>query len=206
MVIVFLVRQNSACLKTRKKEQTNIKNEEERILNSDFAAIDSLIPFVGIRESFQSSVSSTSLFFIIIRYKSQSLLSISLFQAFFGEFFGIKIDRHSPFQWNCSKDHLFLNPGVGSLVSSAMGPPKNDGKMEGWLYLIRSNRFGLQYSKKRFFVLQDDCLKSFKSVPVSEDEVRIYFTRFNWELVCVVLFSIARSCFLGSKFLQDGCV
>ncbi|XP_022958172.1 protein ENHANCED DISEASE RESISTANCE 2-like [Cucurbita moschata] len=51
-----------------------------------------------------------------------------------------------------------------------MGAPKNDGKMEGWLYLIRSNRFGLQYSKKRFFVLQDDCLKSFKSVPVSEDE------------------------------------
>ncbi|TYK00012.1 protein ENHANCED DISEASE RESISTANCE 2-like isoform X1 [Cucumis melo var. makuwa] len=51
-----------------------------------------------------------------------------------------------------------------------MGAPINDGKMEGWLYLIRSNRFGLQYSQKRYFVLQDDCLKSFKSVPVSENE------------------------------------
>ncbi|XP_022133494.1 protein ENHANCED DISEASE RESISTANCE 2-like isoform X2 [Momordica charantia] len=51
-----------------------------------------------------------------------------------------------------------------------MGAPTNDGKMEGWLYLIRSNRFGLQYSQKRYFVLQDDCLKSFKSVPVSGTE------------------------------------
>ncbi|XP_038885656.1 protein ENHANCED DISEASE RESISTANCE 2-like [Benincasa hispida] len=51
-----------------------------------------------------------------------------------------------------------------------MGAPINDGKMEGWLYLIRSNRFGLQYSQKRYFILQENCLKSFKSVPVSGNE------------------------------------
>ncbi|KAA8550387.1 hypothetical protein F0562_002071 [Nyssa sinensis] len=46
--------------------------------------------------------------------------------------------------------------------------------MEGWLYLIRSNRIGLQYSRKRYFVLQDHHLKSYKSVPVSnpEDPIR----------------------------------
>ncbi|WOL12950.1 protein ENHANCED DISEASE RESISTANCE 2-like isoform X2 [Canna indica] len=30
---------------------------------------------------------------------------------------------------------------------------EENGKMEGWLYLFRSNRFGLQYSRKRYFVL-----------------------------------------------------
>ncbi|KDP44038.1 hypothetical protein JCGZ_05505 [Jatropha curcas] len=42
--------------------------------------------------------------------------------------------------------------------------------MEGWLYLIRSNRIGLQYSRKRYFVLEDHVLKSFKSAPASKDE------------------------------------
>ncbi|XP_031386846.1 protein ENHANCED DISEASE RESISTANCE 2 isoform X1 [Punica granatum] len=42
--------------------------------------------------------------------------------------------------------------------------------MEGWLYLIRSNRIGLQYSRKRYFVLEDHHLKSFKSAPLSKDE------------------------------------
>ncbi|KAA3489542.1 protein ENHANCED DISEASE RESISTANCE 2-like isoform X4 [Gossypium australe] len=40
-------------------------------------------------------------------------------------------------------------------------------KMEGWLHIIRSNRIGLQYSRKRYFVLEDHLLKSFKSMPVS---------------------------------------
>ncbi|KAK4441186.1 protein ENHANCED DISEASE RESISTANCE 2 [Sesamum alatum] len=56
-----------------------------------------------------------------------------------------------------------------------MGVSQSDGgRMEGWLYLIRSNRIGLQYSRKRYFVLQDHLLRSFKSVPVSphEDPVR----------------------------------
>ncbi|KAI3461423.1 hypothetical protein Pfo_018086 [Paulownia fortunei] len=52
-----------------------------------------------------------------------------------------------------------------------MGVSQIDGgRMEGWLYLIRSNRIGLQYSRKRYFVLQDHLLKSFKSVPLSPDE------------------------------------
>ncbi|CAI9091109.1 OLC1v1026045C1 [Oldenlandia corymbosa var. corymbosa] len=51
-----------------------------------------------------------------------------------------------------------------------MGSPQSEGKMEGWLYLIRFNRFGLQSSRKRYFILEDYCLKSFKSVPTSERE------------------------------------
>ncbi|KAI4373536.1 hypothetical protein MLD38_011653 [Melastoma candidum] len=42
--------------------------------------------------------------------------------------------------------------------------------MEGWLYLIRSNRFGLQHSRKLYFVLHDHRLKSFNSVPGSSSE------------------------------------
>ncbi|KAA8539305.1 hypothetical protein F0562_025997 [Nyssa sinensis] len=42
--------------------------------------------------------------------------------------------------------------------------------MEGWLCLIRFNRFGLQYSRKRYFILEDNCLKSFKSKPSSDNE------------------------------------
>lgn len=51
-----------------------------------------------------------------------------------------------------------------------MGIPKADGKMEGWLYLIRFNRFGLQYSRKMYFILEDNCLKSYKSKPNSNME------------------------------------
>ncbi|CAJ2660700.1 unnamed protein product [Trifolium pratense] len=43
-------------------------------------------------------------------------------------------------------------------------------KMEGWLYLIRCNRFGLQFSRKRYFVLDNHLLRSFKSVPNSNDQ------------------------------------
>lgn len=52
-----------------------------------------------------------------------------------------------------------------------MGMSQTDGRMEGWLYLIRSNRIGLQYSRKRYFVLEGHHLKSFKSVPTSNNEV-----------------------------------
>ncbi|GER27376.1 pleckstrin homology (PH) and lipid-binding STARTdomain-containing protein [Striga asiatica] len=52
-----------------------------------------------------------------------------------------------------------------------MGVSQSDGgRMEGWLYLIRSNRLGLQYSRRRYFVLQDHLLRSFKAVPLSPDE------------------------------------
>ncbi|OAY64265.1 Protein ENHANCED DISEASE RESISTANCE 2-like [Ananas comosus] len=43
-------------------------------------------------------------------------------------------------------------------------------RMEGWLYLIRSNRFGLHYSRKRYFVLEDNALNCYKSVPSSKRE------------------------------------
>lgn len=42
--------------------------------------------------------------------------------------------------------------------------------MEGWLYLIRSNRIGLQYSLKRYFILQHHFLKYFKSIPLSNQQ------------------------------------
>ncbi|KAK4706760.1 hypothetical protein R3W88_033669 [Solanum pinnatisectum] len=44
------------------------------------------------------------------------------------------------------------------------------GKMEGWLCLMRLNRFGLHYSRKRYFILEDNCLKSFKFIPTSPTE------------------------------------
>lgn len=53
---------------------------------------------------------------------------------------------------------------------SQMGISQKDGKMDGWLYLIRSNRLGLQYSQKRYFVLEDNCLTCFKSNPLSKNE------------------------------------
>ncbi|XP_019194121.1 PREDICTED: protein ENHANCED DISEASE RESISTANCE 2-like isoform X2 [Ipomoea nil] len=51
-----------------------------------------------------------------------------------------------------------------------MGMAVQERNMEGWLYLIRSNRFGLQYSRKRYFILEDNRLKTFKSIPSSGKE------------------------------------
>ncbi|KAJ4980092.1 hypothetical protein NE237_010872 [Protea cynaroides] len=51
-----------------------------------------------------------------------------------------------------------------------MGISKKDGRMEGWLYRIRSNRIGLQHSRKRYFILQDQSLRSFKSMPISKNQ------------------------------------
>ncbi|VVB01739.1 unnamed protein product [Arabis nemorensis] len=45
---------------------------------------------------------------------------------------------------------------------------ESETKMEGWLYIIRSNRFGLHFSRKRYFVLGDHLLQSFKSVSDSQ--------------------------------------
>jgi hypothetical protein len=46
--------------------------------------------------------------------------------------------------------------------------------MEGWLYFIRSNRIGLQYSRKRYFFLEFHHLKSFKSAPISNNKVHAH--------------------------------
>ncbi|XP_010555822.1 PREDICTED: protein ENHANCED DISEASE RESISTANCE 2-like [Tarenaya hassleriana] len=51
-----------------------------------------------------------------------------------------------------------------------MGVSQTDGRMEGWLYTIRQNRFGLQFSRKRYFVLRDNNLTSYKSVPSADNE------------------------------------
>jgi hypothetical protein len=56
-------------------------------------------------------------------------------------------------------------------VAAAAGGAEEAMRMEGWLYLIRSNRFGLQYSRKRYFVLEDAALRCFKSAPSSKREV-----------------------------------
>ncbi|KAI4384405.1 hypothetical protein MLD38_002569 [Melastoma candidum] len=56
-------------------------------------------------------------------------------------------------------------------VASAAGADSRD--MEGWLYLIRSNKIGLQYSRRRYFVLKDHVLKSFKYIPVDNEEVPV---------------------------------
>ncbi|XP_031502521.1 protein ENHANCED DISEASE RESISTANCE 2-like isoform X2 [Nymphaea colorata] len=42
--------------------------------------------------------------------------------------------------------------------------------MEGWLYLVRSSRFGLQSSRKRYFVLEENSLHCFKCLPFSRTE------------------------------------
>ncbi|KAJ6720260.1 ENHANCED DISEASE RESISTANCE-RELATED [Salix viminalis] len=51
-----------------------------------------------------------------------------------------------------------------------MGVSQNDGKMEGWLYIIRSNRFGLKFLRKRYFILRENYLKCFKTRPISQEE------------------------------------
>lgn len=49
-----------------------------------------------------------------------------------------------------------------------MGEKESERKMEGWLYIIRSNRFGLHFSKKRYFVLADHLLNCYKSISDSK--------------------------------------
>ncbi|KAG8645249.1 hypothetical protein MANES_10G046900v8 [Manihot esculenta] len=51
-----------------------------------------------------------------------------------------------------------------------MGMRPNNGRMEGWLYTIRSNRFGLQFSRKRYFILEENYLKFYKTIPTSQNE------------------------------------
>ncbi|KAK8552787.1 hypothetical protein V6N13_121168 [Hibiscus sabdariffa] len=51
-----------------------------------------------------------------------------------------------------------------------MGISPNEATMEGWLYTIRSNRFGLQFPRKRYFILHNTLLRSFKTFPTSENE------------------------------------
>ncbi|CAD5192606.1 unnamed protein product [Musa acuminata subsp. malaccensis] len=43
--------------------------------------------------------------------------------------------------------------------------------MEGWLQLVRCNRLGLHYTRKRYFVLEGNALNCYKGVPASDREV-----------------------------------
>lgn len=52
-----------------------------------------------------------------------------------------------------------------------MGISQNDENMEGWLYTIRSNRFGLLFSRKRYFILQGNNLRSYKRLPISQKQL-----------------------------------
>ncbi|XP_010689525.2 protein ENHANCED DISEASE RESISTANCE 2-like isoform X1 [Beta vulgaris subsp. vulgaris] len=51
-----------------------------------------------------------------------------------------------------------------------MGTSQIEEKIEGWLYVISSNRFGLQSSSKRYFILEDHHFKCYKSIPNSQNE------------------------------------
>ncbi|OAY45877.1 protein ENHANCED DISEASE RESISTANCE 2 isoform X2 [Manihot esculenta] len=51
-----------------------------------------------------------------------------------------------------------------------MGTQPNFGKMEGWLYTIQSSRFGLKFSSKRYFILEENHLKCYKTIPISQNE------------------------------------
>ncbi|KAE8714803.1 Ribophorin I isoform 1 [Hibiscus syriacus] len=51
-----------------------------------------------------------------------------------------------------------------------MGVSQNQATMEGWLYTIRSNRIGLQFSRKRYFILRNNVLKSYKEIPNYEKQ------------------------------------
>ncbi|WOL04269.1 protein ENHANCED DISEASE RESISTANCE 2 isoform X1 [Canna indica] len=52
-------------------------------------------------------------------------------------------------------------------ISSEEG---EDRRMEGWLYLVRSYRLGMQYSRKRYFVLEGNALNCYKDIPGSSRE------------------------------------
>ncbi|GMI72542.1 hypothetical protein like AT2G28320 [Hibiscus trionum] len=51
-----------------------------------------------------------------------------------------------------------------------MGVSQNQAAMEGWLYTIRFNRIGLQFSRKRYFILRNNVLRSYKEIPTSDKE------------------------------------
>lgn len=155
---------------------------------------------------FQSSVSSSfsynPLFFFVFHIFSVSTHFRGIFLHSNPSPFAIPHSNGQTLTITSSLNLLWL---LSFLPSSLMGAPINDGKMEGWLYLIRSNRFGLQYSQKRYFVLQDDCLKSFKSVPVSENEVLFPLFLFHPSFVISVfsfLFRIWLSVYFVELFLN----
>lgn len=66
------------------------------------------------------------------------------------------------------------------------------GRLEGWLYLIRFNRLGLQYLRKRYLILEENRLRGFRSMPVSEEEV--FFLFIITFFVFIILILLGGSC------------
>ncbi|KAK7343852.1 hypothetical protein VNO77_12931 [Canavalia gladiata] len=77
--------------------------------------------------------------------------------------------------WHCHSNFDSLNPFRGFRGSHhrRLLPylrQRVRGEMEGWLYLVRSYRFGQNYYRKRYFILKDNVLRSFKTKPSSQLE------------------------------------
>ena len=90
--------------------------------------------------------------------------------------------------------HVTVVSGEGAAAAEAASGEEGM-RMEGWLYLIRSNRLGLQYSRKRYFVLEDAALRCFKSAPSSKREVTPARSRLGVAL---------RLCFFGFPLFVCG--
>lgn len=80
-----------------------------------------------------------------------------------------------------------------------MGIARNESKIEGWLYAILVNRIGMQISRKRYFILLDNCLNGYKMVPSSEKEVFFIFL-FFFCTFSFVLFLVCLICSCGLRF------
>ncbi|URD98530.1 hypothetical protein MUK42_30373 [Musa troglodytarum] len=72
-------------------------------------------------------------------------------------------DRNFPCSRTCKRHRVASPMGISSEEAE-------DRRMQGWLYLVRSNRLGLQYSRKRYFVLDGNALNCYKNVPASKKE------------------------------------
>lgn len=121
-----------------------------------FHTFDSLFRLGGIRESFQVKTFCEYLF----RGKKQA------FQV---------VNKKIPDKFCNTEFELFYEmQNLKKVFCREMEMSQIDGRMEGWLYTIRHNRFGLQFSRKRYFVLHDNNLTSFKSVPSDQNEVCLF--------------------------------
>lgn len=138
-----------------------------------FHTLDSLFRFGGIRESLQVKHSRhirfvTSNIYIFV-YGEEAFQVV---KRFFKWFFCLFVS----FWWNSKLIKGFC---------SEMEMTQTEGRMEGWLYTIRQNRFGLQFSRKRYFVLLNNTLTSFKTVPTDQNEVCLFLLFHIFSLSCV---------------------
>lgn len=69
--------------------------------------------------------------------------------------------------WKICKE---LNEGV-QFIDFSQYFPYSKGAMEGWLFIFTFNRLGLCCSHKRYFILKESFLRSFKAKPMSQMKV-----------------------------------